>query len=128
VAPPRAPPPSADEARNAIDRRAGLTRHRSPDKTLAMASAMTDDRDYRPQWADALVITETEDGLEVTQPDSGRMHELTLTATLVFELCSGERSVAAIVEVVQAAFELAEPPTAEVLECLDHLRREGVVV
>jgi len=84
-------------------------------------------RDALPRWADGLEIIETEDGLEVLQPDSGRMHELNLTAALVFELCSGERSIASIVEVVQAAFELAEPPTAEVIACLDHLRREGVV-
>jgi hypothetical protein len=81
----------------------------------------------RPRWVDSLEIIETEDGLEVLQPASGRWHELNLTAALVFELCSGERSVTAIAEVVQDAFELAEPPTAEVLSCLDLLRREGVV-
>jgi FkbM family methyltransferase len=85
------------------------------------------DGDAHPRWADGLQITETEDGLEVVQPESGRMHELNLTAALVFELCSGERSVSAIVAVVQDAFELAEPPTAEVLACLDQLRRERVV-
>ena len=94
---------------------------------LERPATLSFDRDARPRWADALEITETEDGLEVLQPDSGRMHELTLTAALVFELCSGERSIASIVEVVQDAFELAEPPTAEVLACLAHLRREGVV-
>jgi hypothetical protein len=46
----------------------------------------------------------------------------------VFELCSGERTVAAIVEVVREAYELAEPPLEEVTTCLDELRREGVVV
>jgi Coenzyme PQQ synthesis protein D (PqqD) len=80
-----------------------------------------------PRWADGLEITETEEGLEVIEPQSGRMHELDLTAALVFELCSGERSVASIVEVVQAAYELAEPPTAEVAACLEQLRRDGVV-
>ncbi len=82
----------------------------------------------RPRWAADLEITETDEGLEVLQPASGRMHELNLTAALVFELCSGERSIAAIVEVVQDAFDLAEPPTAEVRACLDHFRREGVVI
>jgi FkbM family methyltransferase len=85
------------------------------------------DGNARPRWVDSLEIIETEDGLEVLQPASGRWHELNLTAALVFELCSGERSVTAIAEVVQDAFELAEPPTAEVLSCLDLLRREGVV-
>ena len=94
---------------------------------LERPAALRFDGDARPRWADGLEITETDDGLEVLQPDGGRRHELNLTAALVFELCSGERSVAAIVAVVQDAFELAEPPTAEVLACLDQLRREGVV-
>ena len=86
------------------------------------------DSNAHPRWADGLKITETEAGLEVLDPASGRRHELNLTAALVFELCSGDRSVASIVEVVRDAYELAWPPTDEVRACLDQLRREGVVV
>jgi FkbM family methyltransferase len=86
------------------------------------------DGDTRPVWADGLEITETDAGLEVIDPATGRRHQLNLTAALVFELCSGERTVAAIVEVVREAYELAEPPLEEVTACLDELRREGVVV
>ena len=85
------------------------------------------DRDARPRWAEALEITETDAGLEVIDPLTGRRHELDLMAALVFELCSGERSVAAIVEVVREAYELAEPPLEEVAACLQELRRERVV-
>ncbi|HZL54621.1 MAG TPA: PqqD family protein [Solirubrobacteraceae bacterium] len=84
--------------------------------------------DDNPRWADGLEISETEEGLEVLDPASGRRHELNLTAALVFELCSGERSVESIVAVVQEAYELAWPPTDEVRACLDELLHEGVVV
>lgn len=82
----------------------------------------------RPRWAEGIEITELEDGLEIVDSASGRRHELNLTAALVFELCSGERPIEEIVEVVQAAYELAEPPHAEVHSCLDRLRRDGVVL
>ena len=84
--------------------------------------------DPHPRWADGLEIAETEEGLDVLDPRSGRRHELTLTAALVFELCSGERSLESIVEVVQQAYELAWPPTGEVRACLDRLMADGVVV
>jgi hypothetical protein len=84
--------------------------------------------DAHPRWAEGLEISETDEGLEVVDPVSGRRHELNLTAALVFELCSGERSLELIVEVVQEAYELAWPPTDEVRACLDQLLQEGVVV
>ena len=84
--------------------------------------------EHNPRWADGLEISETEDGLEVLDPANGRRHDLNLTAALVFELCSGERSVESIVAVVQEAYELAWPPIDEVRACLDQLLAEGVVV
>jgi hypothetical protein len=86
------------------------------------------DRDARPSWVDGLVIVETEDGLEIADPLSGHSHELDQMSSLVFELCSGERTLRSIVEVVQQAYELAFPPTEEVSTCLERLARDGLVV
>ena len=50
------------------------------------------------------------------------------TRFALFDLCTGECSVASMVQLVQKAYELPEPPTTEVEACLDRLRREGVIV
>jgi hypothetical protein len=86
------------------------------------------DSHARPSWTDGLEIVETEDGLQIADPASGRSHELDLISSLVFELCSGERTLRAIVEVVQQAYELAFPPIDEVSACLERLTRDGLVV
>lgn len=86
------------------------------------------DGDPRPNWRDGLEIAETDGGLEIADPVTGRRHELDLMASLVFELCSGERPLSSIVEVVQQAYELASPPTEEVRTCLERLERAGLVV
>lgn len=85
------------------------------------------DRDARPRWADSLEITETDAGLDVIDLASGRRHELDLMSALVFELCSGERSIAAIVDVVRAAYELAAAPLAQVAACLEDLRAADLI-
>lgn len=83
--------------------------------------------DSRPTRVAGLEISETAGGLSVFQPARNRAHELNDTAALVFDLCTGERSVASIVEVVRNVYELPEPPTTEIEACLDRMRREGVV-
>ena len=84
--------------------------------------------DSSPTRVDGLEVNETPDGLIVFQPTGNRAHELNHTAAIVFDLCTGERSIASMVQLVQKAYELPEPPTAEVEACLDRLRREGVIV
>jgi FkbM family methyltransferase len=81
----------------------------------------------RPARVDGLTVEETADGLAVTQPAAGRVHRLNQTAAVVFDLCTGARSVESIAETVRAVYGLAELPLEVVMECLDHLRREGVV-
>jgi FkbM family methyltransferase len=81
----------------------------------------------RPARIDGLTVEETADGLAVAQPAAGRVHRLNQTAAVVFDLCTGELSVESIAETVQAVYGLAESPLGVVMECLDHLRREGVV-
>lgn len=78
--------------------------------------------------ATGLDITEVDDGLVVFEPTSRRVHHLNVTATLVFELCTGENDEEAIVKVVQAAFGLPDPPTSEVDGLLASFRAESLVV
>lgn len=78
--------------------------------------------------ATGLDITEVDDGLVVFEPTTRRVHHLNVTATLVFELCTGENDEESIVRVVQAAFGLPEPPASEVDGLLASLRAESLVV
>jgi hypothetical protein len=57
-----------------------------------------------------------------------RVHHLNNTASIVLQLCDGERSAAEIAEVVAESFGLANPPVAEVSACIERLRRAGVLV
>lgn len=82
----------------------------------------------RPRQHDALDITEVDDGLVVFEPTSRRVHHLNVTATLVFELCTGENTVDEIVGMVQRAFGLGEPPAAEVEHLVESLRGERLLV
>lgn len=74
-----------------------------------------------------LDITEVEDGLVVFVPTTRRVHHLNVTATLVFELCTGDNDEAAITEFVRAAFGLDEPPTDEVAALLASFAAELLV-
>jgi len=74
-----------------------------------------------------LDVTEVEDGLVVFVPMTRRVHHLNITATLVFELCTGDNDEAAIVAFVQTAFGLDEPPTGEVAGLLASFTNELLV-
>jgi len=78
--------------------------------------------------APGLDITEVDDGLVVFEPTSRRVHHLNVTATLVFELCTGTNDAAAIAQVVQTAFGLPEPPAAEVDAVLVSMQAESLLV
>jgi hypothetical protein len=45
----------------------------------------------------------------------------------VFELCTGENSVARIVELIGEAFGLEATPEIEVTTCIEELRSQGVL-
>ena len=81
-----------------------------------------------PRQAEQLDITEVDDGLVVFEPTSRRVHHLNVTATLVFELCTGDNSLDTIAEVVQTAFRLPEPPKDEVYTLVESLRNESLLV
>jgi hypothetical protein len=79
-----------------------------------------------PRKSDGLEIDEAEDGFVVYQPDRARVHYLNPTANLILELCDGSLTAPQIAELVGEAFDLAAPPTQEVLEALATLHAEGL--
>jgi FkbM family methyltransferase len=81
----------------------------------------------RPARVDGLSVEEISRGLMVSPPTGGRVHELNETAAVIFDLCTGERSVASIARLVGRFYELDEVPEPAVQECLDRLRRMGIV-
>ncbi len=81
----------------------------------------------KPVRADGLEVNEVADGLVVYQDAPEQVHYLNNTAALVFELCTGDNSVARIVELVQDAFGLDAKPEAEIESCVAELRQQGVL-
>jgi len=83
--------------------------------------------EQRPQRVDGLEAHEVEDGLVVYHAASDRVHYLNATASVLFELCTGENTEPEIADLVAKAWSLPEPPAAEVHAGLEQLRAEGVV-
>ena len=81
-----------------------------------------------PKMAADLEINEVADGYIVYQPDRDRVHYLNQTAALVLELCNGRNAEADLPELLRTAWDLAAPPIEEVAECLETLRKEGLIV
>jgi cellulose synthase/poly-beta-1,6-N-acetylglucosamine synthase-like glycosyltransferase len=77
----------------------------------------------RPRVVEALVVSELDEGLRVSRPDSTSEHQLNNTAAIVLELCDGSRSVVEIAEAVAELFDLAAVPLGEVSACVQWLRR-----
>ena len=82
----------------------------------------------KPRQADGLDITEVGDGLVVFEPTTRRVHHLNVTATLVFELCTGENDLDDGVNVVRTAFGLPDAPAEEIGAIIDSLRKELLLV
>ena len=83
--------------------------------------------EQQPEPVDGLDVHEVDDGLVVYHADTDRVHYLNPTAAVVLSLADGTRSEAELAELVQAAWELDAPPLADVHECVDQLRTEGVL-
>jgi hypothetical protein len=80
-----------------------------------------------PKQVNGLEINKVDDGYVVYQPDHERVHYLNHTAAFVLELCDGQIPPDTIAQLLQEAFELPQPPEAEVAECLKKLFQEGLV-
>ena len=81
----------------------------------------------RPARADGVEVNAVADGYVVYDKERDRVHYLNHTAAVVLEFCTGENSPAEIVTILQAAYDLSEPPDGEVAECLQQLRDEGLI-
>jgi hypothetical protein len=85
------------------------------------------DASRKPVKAPGIEINEVADGYIVYQPDRDRVHYLNQTATVVLELCNGRNAEGDMPELLRLAWDLPEPPMEEVAECLETLRREGLI-
>jgi hypothetical protein len=79
-----------------------------------------------PRKADGLEFHIVDDQCLLYQPDSDRIHYLSPTAALVFELCDGNHTAGQIATLVQEAYGLPELPLDEVRGCLDRLQKMGI--
>jgi Coenzyme PQQ synthesis protein D (PqqD) len=70
---------------------------------------------------------EVPDGYVIYDHAREEVHFLNLTAAAVFELCDGKRDSQTITALVQNAYELAVPPTADVEACLESLLSQGLI-
>ena len=80
-----------------------------------------------PKQSEGLELNQLADGYIVYQPDRDRVHYLNHTAVLVLEMCNGGVRADAIPRLLKNAYNLAEPPTSEVAECLTKLLDEGLI-
>jgi hypothetical protein len=63
----------------------------------------------RPQRAAGIEIVESDGGLLVRQAERQRHHPLNNTASIICELCDGQRTLVQIAEALAEAFELKAP-------------------
>jgi len=66
--------------------------------------------------------------LMVRHAEPLRVHRLNNTASVILELCDGQRTLAEIAEVLAEAFGLDAVPLAEAAACVAGLRQAGVLV
>ena len=92
-----------------------------------MSSPATVPTLQRPKIVFGLEINKVADGYIVYQPSRDRVHYLNHTATIVLELCNGENSAGEIAALLQSAYDLPQPPDAEVAACLQQLTGEGLL-
>jgi len=80
-----------------------------------------------PRARDDLDVNEVPDGLIIYDGETDRVHYLNHTAALIFCLCTGDNSEAAIAEQVGESFSLDHLPTPETANCLADFHREGLL-
>lgn len=72
-------------------------------------------------------MVEVVDGFVVYHPARDRVHYVNHVAAVILELCDGAKTDAEIAGLLQRFYELPEPPTTEVAECIAQFRAEGLV-
>jgi hypothetical protein len=81
----------------------------------------------RPRRAPGIEIAEHPRGLVVRQAAPGWQHQLNNTASVILELCDGQRTVAEIAAALAEAFALSDQPLAQTAACVAELRRAEVL-
>jgi methyltransferase-like protein len=92
-----------------------------------MFSVAVSDLTECPKRTAGLDINPAEEGYIIYQAEFDRVHYLNPTAVFILELCDGERSVSEITKLVSEAYELAEPPLAQVEEAIEKMKHEGLL-
>jgi hypothetical protein len=85
------------------------------------------DWERTPKQAEGLEVNRLSDGYVVYQADRDRIHYLNHTAVLVLEMCTGTLRADEMPILLKKAYDLSEPPTDEVAECLTKLLDEGLI-
>ena len=80
-----------------------------------------------PRPVAGIQVNEVTDGYVVYDPSRDRVHYLNHTAVLLLELCTGQVKARDLPGLLQAAYDLPEPPVTEVADCLERLFQEGLV-
>lgn len=70
---------------------------------------------------------EVPDGYVIYDERNGKVIFLNPTAAAVLEMCDGTFTQVEIEQAIQEAFDLAEPPSQEVAECLQNLLEEELI-
>ena len=83
--------------------------------------------DFCPHRAEGIEISEVADGYVIYDPKQDRVHYLNQTAAIILELCNGKVTARELVALVQDAYNLPQPPEAEVTECMQKLIEEGLI-
>jgi hypothetical protein len=92
-----------------------------------MADPVADVDAERPSKVGDLEVTEVEDGLVIYQARPERVHVLNQTASFVFDLCSGDRSIEEIAEEMRVMFRMTETPRDAVAQCVAELRGQHLL-
>ena len=82
---------------------------------------------HLPTQVEGLDINQLADGYVVYETARDRVHYLNHTAVLVLEMCNGNVKAEEIPGLLKTTYDLAEPPIAEVAECLARLSDEGLI-
>ena len=85
------------------------------------------DPDTCPQTAEGVELNELDDGYIIYDPKQDRVHYLNPTAAFILVLCNGKVPTRDLPSLVQAAYDLTEPPEIEVAQCLEKLYEEGLI-
>ena len=85
------------------------------------------DWSHAPKQIEGFEVNQLADGYIIYEANHDRVHYLNHTAVLVLEMCNGRVMAGEIPALLKVAYDLAEPPTAEVAECLAKLRDEGLI-